>query len=78
MWEGCRVCGVRRGVWTVRIVLAGGQLILWEHGENGGSADPREFFPNLSDPDTRAAYDRRLALALGCPDSDQPHFGGPV
>lgn len=28
----------------------------------------RSTVPDLSDPDTRAAYDRRLALALGCPE----------
>lgn len=30
-------------------------------------AEP-QYIPDLSDPDTRAAYDRRLALALGAPE----------
>ena len=68
VWEGAQVCRIGlRGVGTVQTILpGGGGLALWG---DGATLDPREFFPNLADPDTRAACDRRLALALGCPEA---------
>ena len=39
-------------------------------GSGDGEIPPiRHAVPDLADPDTRAAYDRRLALALGCPEA---------
>lgn len=37
------------------------------YGDNSLVPQDRAI-PDLADPDTRAAYDRRLALALGCPE----------
>ena len=39
-------------------------------GSGDGEIPPiSDVVPDLADPDTRAAYDRRLALALGCPEA---------
>ena len=71
--ENGRVCRVgSRGVFTVRMILPSGfALFLWQDGvrlDESGSILASEFFPNLADPYECAAYDRRLALALGAPD----------
>jgi len=48
-------------------------------GSGDGEIPPvQTVVPDLTDPDTRAAYDRRLALALGAPTSaveEGAHFG---
>lgn len=47
----------------------GDRVYLWtDENEPASSVPARMCAPDLADPDTRAAYDRRLAIVLGCPD----------
>lgn len=57
---------------TVVQVRKNGRLDVWcgDHCEDMDDAwFPGDCVPDLADPDTRAMYLRRLAVALGCPES---------
>lgn len=74
-WAGAVVCDPNAPSRFARIVgLGWGPLGAgdgWRIRENDGtekSASRGYFIPDLSDPDTLAAFDRRLALRLGAPE----------
>jgi len=71
VWEGCLATDVDGHRW--RILETGGRFYVARirHPRCGNVCEgrPIDLTPDLTDPDTRAAYDRRLALALGAPES---------
>lgn len=70
-WTGMRFLHGEpcEGEWPRGVVVPGGWInddkIADDYGRH--TSKPSSWIPDLSDPDTRAAYDRRLALALGAP-----------
>ncbi len=71
VWEGARVLVARSGRVTFlgRVEFIDGDRIVCREpaGQVLLSASEDPVVPDLADPDVRAAYDRRLALALGAP-----------
>lgn len=63
VWEGCLE------MYGGRVEAIDGPNIRKRDGLTVGYRSPATSGPDLSDPDTRSAYDRRLAIALGCPES---------
>ena len=76
VWVGCRAFSGRHDFVSLFVVEVGPSSTAglvnpavpagWPGG-GGSGALTSSWFPDLSDPDTRAAYDRRLALALDVP-----------
>lgn len=78
VWLWCRAFSGRHDFVSLLVVEVGANSTAglvnpaapagWPGG-GGSGALTSSWFPDLTDPDTRAAYDRRLALALGCPEA---------
>lgn len=70
VWEGCLATDGDGDNW--RILETGGRFYVARirHPRCGNVCEgrPIDLVPDLTDPDTRAAYIRRLAVALGCPE----------
>jgi hypothetical protein len=67
VWRGCCAIHSHMGSMANEVVLGASAEHILAAGMMDRVRKPIDCIPDLSDPDTRAAYDRRLALVLGAP-----------